>query len=109
MAMRGDHVSSRPLAKLRRVVALIGKESRQVIRDPSSIAIGIVLPLILILVFGYGISLDVLSVPIALVLEEPSPTATDVAAGFKLSRYFDVRYTTSMARARDLMHNREVD
>jgi len=108
MPQRTDHQGT-ILAKLRRVLSLIRKEGRQVIRDPSSIAIGIVLPLILILVFGYGISLDVQSVPIALVLEEPSPTATELAAGFKLSRYFDVRYMTSMAGARELMHNRDVD
>ena len=35
--------------KLRRVWALIIKESRQIIRDPSSIAIGVVMPVMLIL------------------------------------------------------------
>ena len=53
------------------------KESRQVMRDPSSIAIGIVLPVILILLFGYGLSLDVKNVPVAVVLEDPSPDATE--------------------------------
>ncbi len=38
-------------------------------RDPSSIAIGVVLPLILILLFGYGLSLDVKNVPVAVVIE----------------------------------------
>ena len=46
-------------AKGRRLWALVRKESRQVLRDPSSIAIGIVLPVVLILLFGYGLSLDV--------------------------------------------------
>ena len=36
--------ASRIAAKLRRVMALVRKESRQVMRDPSSIAIGIVMP-----------------------------------------------------------------
>ena len=35
------------------------KETRQIVRDPSSIAIGVVLPVMLILLFGYGLSLDV--------------------------------------------------
>ena len=30
------------------------RRARQVVRDPSSIAIGIVLPVMLILLFGYG-------------------------------------------------------
>ena len=45
-------------------------------RDPSSIAIGIVMPVMLILLFGYGLSLDVKNVPVAVVLEDTSPDAT---------------------------------
>ena len=41
-------------AKLRRIWALVRKEGLQVVRDPSSFAIGIVLPVILILLYGYG-------------------------------------------------------
>src|ERR1700685_1225296 len=74
--------------KLRRIRALVWKEAHQVLRDPSSIAIGVVLPLILILLFGYGLSLDVRNVPIALVIEQPTPEAMELAAGFQLSPYF---------------------
>jgi len=96
-------------AKARRLVSLVRKESRQVVRDPSSIAIGIVLPMVLILLFGYGLSLDVTDAPVAVVLEDPSPDATDLAASFQLSPYFDVQLITSMRRARDLMLAREID
>ena len=58
------------------------------IRDPASIAIGVVLPVILILLFGFGLSLDVKNVPIALYLEESTPQALDVAAGFQLVAIF---------------------
>ena len=43
---------------LRRLKALTIKEIRQISRDPSSIMIGIALPIILILIFGYGLSLE---------------------------------------------------
>ncbi|MGO9446049.1 MAG: hypothetical protein ACLPXB_14930 [Thiobacillaceae bacterium] len=43
------------LAKWRRIWALTRKEARQILRDPSSIAIGIVFPLALILLFGDGL------------------------------------------------------
>jgi ABC-2 type transport system permease protein len=95
--------------RLRRVRSLVRKEARQVIRDPSSIAIGIVLPLILILLFGYGLSLDVLNVPIAVVLEDPSPAATELASSFQLSRYFDARLMTSMPLAEQLLLGQNVD
>lgn len=104
-----DQNRNRLRDKLRRVWSLVRKEGRQVIRDPSSIAIGVVLPVILILLFGYGLSLDVRNVPIAVVLENPSPTATELAAGFRLSPYFQVHSTTSMAEARKIMFAREVD
>ena len=42
----------------------------------------------LILLFGYGLSLDVKDVPVAVVLEDPSPEATELAAGFQLVAVF---------------------
>jgi ABC-2 type transport system permease protein len=94
---------------LRRLGALVRKEGRQVVRDPSSIAIGVVLPLILILLFGYGLSLDVQNVGVAIVLEDPSPAAADLAAGFQLSRYFDARLLPSMPEAEQMLQRGDVD
>src|SRR5918999_2142057 len=96
-------------AKTRRVRSLVRKEARQIVRDPSSIAIGIVLPVLLILLFGYGLSLDVTNVPVAVVLEDVSPAATDLAASFQLSEYFDAQLLTDMVRAERLMLTRKVD
>ncbi len=95
--------------RARRVWALIVKESRQIMRDPSSIALGIVMPVILILLFGYALSLDVRNAPMALVIEQPSAMASEVAAGFRLSPYFDAQAVTSMAEAEKLMRAHEVD
>ena len=109
MRLLGADVSWFNPHKARRVWSLVKKEARQMVRDPSSIAIGIVLPVVLILLFGYGLSLDVTNVPVAVVLEDPSPEATELAASFRLSPYFDARLMTSMNQARDLMLGREVD
>ncbi len=96
-------------AKARRVAALIRKEGRQVVRDPSSFAIGVVLPLMLILLFGYAMSLDVKHVPIAIVLEDPSSQGRDIAASFQLSSYFETRVTRSMAEAQKQMQSGDID
>ncbi len=96
-------------AKRRRILALIRKEGLQVLRDPSSFAIGVVLPIVLILLFGYGVSLDVRHVPVAIVAEAPSPDTAELAAGFSLSPYFQVRTVTSAAEAEELMLRRQVD
>ncbi|HEY3919527.1 MAG TPA: ABC transporter permease [Stellaceae bacterium] len=96
-------------AALRRVSALVRKEAYQLVRDPSSIAIGVVMPVLLILLFGYALSLDVKAVPVAVVLEDTSPAASELAAGFRLSPYFDAEILTSMPRAEELMLDRRVD
>ena len=96
-------------AKGRRVWALVRKEAHQMVRDPSSIAIGVVLPVLLILLFGYGLSLDVRHMPVAVVLEDPSPAARELAARFQLSPYFDVQLLTAMPLAQELMLARKVD
>ena len=78
-------------------------------RDPSSIAIGVLLPVMLVLLFGYGLSLDVKSVPVAIVLEAPSLEASELAAGFQLSRYFRPRIVQTMPAALELLNQRQVD
>jgi ABC-2 type transport system permease protein len=96
-------------AKLVRITALVRKEALQVVRDPSSFAIGIVLPIILILLYGYGVTFDVKHVPVAVVVEAPSPDAAELTAGFSLSPYFNVKAVTSLAQAKELMLERKVD
>ena len=96
-------------ARLRRLAALVRKESYQLFRDPSAIAIGVVMPALLIFLFGFALSLDVKNVPVAVVLEAPSPTVTELAAGFALSPYFETQETTSMARAQELLLQQKVD
>ena len=73
-------------SKLRRIFALVRKETFQLVRDPSSIAIGIVMPVVLVLLFGYGLSLDVRHVPLAVVLEDSGPEARAVAAAMDVTR-----------------------
>jgi len=104
-----DAASGAWAAKMRRIRALIRKESYQVLRDPSSIAIGVVLPLILILLFGYGLSLDVKHVPLALVIDDSSADASALAGAFELSPYFRPRRITSLPAAQQLLLEQKVD
>jgi ABC-2 type transport system permease protein len=96
-------------AKLRRVRALVRKETLQVLRDPSSIAMGVILPLILILLFGYGLSLDVKNVPLAVVIDETSDEAVGLLASFQLSPYFKPQTSRSMVLAQQLLLEEKVD
>jgi ABC-2 type transport system permease protein len=96
-------------ASATRTWALVKKETRQILRDPGSITVGILLPVVLILLFGYGLSLDVRNVPVAVVLEDSSPDAAELASVFQLSPYFHTRLVPSMALARELILDRQAD
>jgi len=96
-------------AKWRRIRALTLKETRQVIRDPSSIAIGCVVPLLMILLFGYGLSLDINHVSVAVVDEDDSADSAALIGAFRLSPYFRVTVLHSMPEAKTQMLNRTVD
>ncbi len=82
-----------------RLRGLIYKEFRQIIRDPSSIAIAFLMPVALLLLFGYGISLDAENVPVALVVAQPSVAATHFTSVFYGSRYFAPQPMPDMAAA----------
>ncbi|MDH6595161.1 ABC-2 type transport system permease protein [Variovorax sp. TBS-050B] len=92
-----------------RLVSLTRKEFRQLLRDRSNLAIGILLPMVLILIFGYGMSLDVRNAPVAVVLEDPSPAAHEAIAGLQLSPTIAPVLLGSMHEAEVLMRRREVD
>lgn len=76
--------------RIRRIKALIVKEFYQIVRDPSSILISIVLPLILLFLYGFGVSLDVNHLRIGLALEDTSPDAQSFMKSLTDSRFFDV-------------------
>lgn len=67
------------------------KESLQIVRDPSTILISVVLPLFLLFLYGFGVSLDLNHLSIGLVLEDTSPEANDFAHSLYDSPYFEVR------------------
>ncbi|RRH82368.1 ABC transporter permease [Variovorax beijingensis] len=92
-----------------RLVSLTRKEFRQLLRDRSNLAIGILLPMVLILIFGYGMSLDVKNAPVAVVLEDSSPTAHEAIAGLQLSPTIAPVLLSSMHDAEALMRERKVD
>lgn len=92
----------------RRLLALTHKEMLELLRDQSSLLMGIVLPLILILIIGYGLSLDVKNVPTAVVLEDSSPTARQFVSFTQGSEYFRPVFLHSMAEAEQKMRTHEV-
>ncbi len=93
----------------RRIKALTIKEFREVLRDNSSLAMGILLPIALLFIIGYGISLDVKNVSLGVVLEDPSPQAQQVVNFVDGTEYFRPVYMTNMHQAEKSMEKREID
>jgi ABC-2 type transport system permease protein len=103
------HRESRRRLGMMRLRGMIRKEGLQIVRDPSSIAIAFVLPLILLLLFGYGISLDATHVPIALVVDAPSEQTSSFTASFTQSPYFSPIYFDDIRQAESAMMRGGVD
>lgn len=89
MTSNVDHSPDRG-RRMRRVLALIRKELIQIVRDPSSVLIAGVLPLILLFLFSYGVSFDANELAVGLVLEERTPEVEGFVQSFTSSPYFDV-------------------
>ena len=73
----------------RRVRALCVKETRQIVRDPSSWLIAVVIPLLLLFIFGYGINLDSSKLRVGILLEQQSEEALDFTHTMTGSPYID--------------------
>jgi len=93
---------------IRRIIALTRKETWQILRDPSAIAIGVILPLLMLILFGYGLSFDIKNLPVAVVVEHASEDTNSAVSALRLSRYFVVHPTSSMAEAEHLMAKQTV-
>ncbi|MDR1958380.1 MAG: ABC transporter permease [Planctomycetaceae bacterium] len=93
------------MTRLRQLRALMKKEILQVLRDPSSILIAFVLPLILLFIFGFGLSLDARHVKVAVVLEDRSPTAQSLYQAFASTDYMDALPAADRKSAENSMIN----
>lgn len=91
-----------------RLCALVVKEFYQIIRDPSSILISVVLPILLLFLYGFGVSLDLNHLRIGLVLEDTSPTAISFAESITNSPFFDVRIGRDRREMTDLIEKGEL-
>ncbi|MDF7667475.1 ABC transporter permease [Orbaceae bacterium ESL0727] len=58
-----------------RTLTLCRKESKLILRDPSSLLIAVIIPLLLLFIFGYGINLDSNKLRIGVLVEQQSQPA----------------------------------
>ncbi len=73
---------------LRRIIAIAYKETLQVWRDPRSLAIALLMPLMQMVLLGYGVSLDIKRVPLCMYDQENSQTSRQMLTDFTASGWF---------------------
>ena len=69
------------------LLALVKKELKQILRDPSSIVVAFVLPLISIVIYMYGINLDSVRGTMGIKNDDTNPEITTLVKSFGHSKY----------------------
>jgi ABC-2 type transport system permease protein len=76
---------------LRRLAALIGKETRELVRDPITVWLALLMPLVMLFLFGYAVTLDVKGVSLGVYDEDRSPASRELADRFAATENFVIR------------------
>ena len=100
---------SRQRFSLGRLGGLLRKEFLQIVRDPSSILIAFVMPVILLFLNGYGISLDARAVPFGVVDENRSVESAGLYQSFATSPYFRPVLFLDSHSAEQALMRRDID
>jgi ABC-2 type transport system permease protein len=88
----------------RRLFAIAYKETLQVIRDPRSLAVALLMPLMQMVLLGYGVSLDIRRVPLCIYDQDNSQVSRELAQRFTASGWFSNAVTLhSDAAIRDAL------
>lgn len=73
-----------------RIAAMIFKEVRQMARDPGTVAMMFMFPIIQLVIFGYAINNDPRHLPLAVEANDHSHLSRSIVSGLRQTGYFDV-------------------
>ncbi|GAB4472371.1 MAG: ABC transporter permease [Anaerolineales bacterium] len=92
-----------------RLVALIRKEFIQIRRDPRTLALIIIMPIMQLLLLGYAATNDVRNVPLAVYDQDRSSAARRLLEAYRAADYFRITHAVNSERElRDLIERGEV-
>jgi ABC-2 type transport system permease protein len=75
-----------------RLISLIRKEFIQISRDPRTLVIALLIPVMQLFMLGYAATNDVRNLPLAVFDQDRSMAARDLLAAFRASDYFLISY-----------------
>ena len=84
-----------------RLIALLRKESIEILRDMMTLRIIIAIPIMQLFLFGYAINADPKHLPAGLLAVQDSKYTRTIAAALVNSGYYDIRIIRSEAEAED--------
>ena len=87
--------------KWRRIVAIARKEVIQIRRDPRSLLIAFLMPLIQLLIYGYAVNLDVKHVPLCVYDRDGTQDSQDLLKHFQATDYFNIVRVVGQLPRRD--------
>ncbi len=93
---------------LARLMAILRKEWLQMRRDPMTLRLTILLPIIQLVLFGYAINANPRHLPTALVSGDHSIYERDLITALANTRYFDIRNYATQAQADQAMRRGDV-
>jgi len=73
-----------------RILAIVRKELLHILRDPRSLVIIFLLPILMVLLYGHAITFDIRDIRLGLLDEDKSPAARDLVEGLISSNYFQL-------------------
>ena len=76
----------------RRLWSITRKEFIQILRDPRTLGITFVMPVVLLLLLGYAATTDVRNVPLAVFDQDRSAQSRELLAAFAATDYFQIAY-----------------
>ncbi len=71
-----------------RIAAVLEKETKEIVRDPITVAIALIMPILMLFLFGYAISLDVKDIRLGVLDHDRSPASRQLVDEFVDSGYF---------------------
>jgi ABC-2 type transport system permease protein len=83
----------------RRTRAVVWKDMKELVRDPITIGIAVLLPLVMLFLFGYAVTLDVKNVTVGVLDYDRSPASRDLVDRFIQSGYFVLKQSLGSGAA----------
>jgi ABC-2 type transport system permease protein len=72
----------------RRIAVVVGKEAHEFWRDPITVGISLLMPLVMLFLFGYAVTLDINNVSLGVLDDDATPASRQLTDSFLRSGYF---------------------